>query len=163
MSKKVTTKIYKLLEKLNPEQPKRTTFEEAWDIFSKEFGLDLDIYTDVKDVTVITLSRNEEELDTYTLTDVFKNGDWDWDVILKMVMEDVIRKKYYKFKKQKKFQKKENPPTPKEESSMLTIDVIKKRKQQLYMKIRNWKAKGKSTKELELEYNEIVNMLKNIR
>lgn len=162
MSKKVTTKIYKLLEKLNPEQPKRTTFEEAWDIFGKKFGLDLDIYTDIKGVTTIILCKAEEELDTYTLMDVFKNGDWDWDMILRLVMEDVIRKKYYKTKKQKKSQKKEELSTPKEESSILTIDTLKKRKQQLYMKIRNWKAKEKSTEELEVEYNEIVNMLKNM-
>lgn len=96
-SKKASTKIIEIVQKIDPSRSKLTTYDEAWEVISKEWGLTGDLKT-TKDTTTFLLTVDQDITTPihkfeWNTTDVFEEGDWDWTTIFGDVLKYVIKNK----------------------------------------------------------------------
>jgi hypothetical protein len=115
---------------------------------------------------------------TWTKKESFneKEGDWNWDLIYKDVLQAIIKDKLYKrpkigkraaakLAKEKeeaaKLEAKKAAKKQAEEKLQMDIISAKKRKDNLSVKISDWKKKGKDTSELRKEWEMLRDFLKN--
>lgn len=154
LTRKATTKIIDLVQAIKPGTSKNTSFDEAWDIIANYTDISIEMICDVNDNTFIKLYKGDNEIGRLELKNSFirEKGDWDWNIIYKEIIEYMMKNKFVKKPRlQKKVQSEPNNIYNKKQDP---IDPDrKKKKMALYMKIRNWKKKGKDTTELEKEYN----------
>lgn len=165
-TKKTSTRILKEVLKVKPNASKLTTHDQAFVILMTEWDLELSVET--KKTTICQLYRDGEVVYKWEFKDIFKEGDWDWNVIYKTVLEDVIKNKLYKRPKltkrqikQLEEQKKLEPkiaPTPK-----IDIKELRKRRDNLSVKIWDWKKKGKDVVALEKELDDLKQQIKNYK
>lgn len=175
-TKKATARIITEVLKLNPKVSKLTTLDQAYTMLMEAWDIELSI-GESNGITNCSLYRDDFIVYNWEFENIFdyKIGDWDWDVIYKKVLEDIIKNKLYKRPKltkkkqkeldeQRKKQKEldEQPEIiPEKPKETPTPQELRKRRDNLSMKIRNWKKKGKDISELEKELNEIKMMIKN--
>lgn len=106
-TKKATAKIYNELAKLDKNTPKLTTLDQAFVILMDKWELELDVIMEKRNTTC-SLYRNEEKFHTWDFEDkvwIDKTGDFDWDIIYKTVLEDIIKLKLYKAPKKTRAKK----------------------------------------------------------
>lgn len=171
-TKKTSARILKEVLKVDPKASKLTSHDQAFVILMTEWDMELSVET--KKTTLCQLYRDNEVVYKWEFKDIFKEGDWDWNVIYKTTLEDIIKNKLYKrpklTKKQLKQkeeakkleeQKKLEPkvePTPK-----IDIKELRKRRDNLSVKIWDWKKKGKDVVALEKELDDLKQQIKNYK
>lgn len=177
-TKKATAKILKEVLKVNPRASGRTTLDQAFVILMTVWDMELSVETSMG-ITTLTLHRDGDKAETWELKNAWdsKIGDWDWDTIYKLVLEDIIKKKLYKRPKlgkraRAKLDKekaeaeakaaKEVMEKQKAEDEIKYIEDLKKRKGNLQVKKSDWKKKGKDISEIEKEIDDINNTLKKL-
>lgn len=191
-SKKASSSIISLVQAIDSSKSKLISYDEAWEVISKYTGIDGGIYNSIKtDKTVFTLSIKSDDEDIeigkieFDSKDVFLDGDWDWTVIFKTVIEYMIKNKLVKKPRTKKGGSKSDgkyvlkrsktaqiskisteltKSLPKEEKAVKSQDIqeLRKKRFKLSCKISNWKKKGKDITQLEKEYNELRQIIKNM-
>jgi predicted SprT family Zn-dependent metalloprotease len=189
-TKKANATVMKQVLKVNPNASGRTTFDQAYVILMTEWDLEGDLVSTTTETT-FKVWRDGEVCHTLTWPKKKsfneKEGDWDWDLIYKDVLQVIIKEKLYKrpklgkraaakLAKEKEEAAKKAEALPKKEaaenaakkekaakkaSAEKDIELLKKRKKQLYMKIYNDKKKGIDTSHLQKEHDELVNRIKN--
>lgn len=179
MSKKASAKIWNVASKFKTNLSKNTSYDEAWEIIAEAGDLECSIYTNKLNHTKFTLYRGDEVISEYDLNNVFEEGDYDWTVIYKTVLDDIVARRLYKKQKiSKRSQKKKDEvptkqikeckPKIKEETEKSNGDIeqpqskeeLKRLKFNLKMKIKNWSNKGKDVSELRNELDILENKLK---
>lgn len=176
-TKKANAYIMKQVLKVNPKASGRTTFDQAYVMLMTEWDLEGDLVSTTTETTFNVLRDGEV---CHTLTwpkkDSFneKEGDWNWDLIYKDVLQAIIKDKLYKRPKigkraaAKLAKEKEEAAklaTEKaakkqaEEKLLMDIEETKKKKNNLSAKISMYKRKGKDTSELRKEWEELRNFL----
>ena len=58
-SKKASTKIIEIVQKIDPSRSKLTTYDEAWEVISTERGLTVDLKT-TQDTTTVLLTVDQD-------------------------------------------------------------------------------------------------------
>lgn len=177
-TKKSTARILKEVLKHQSSASGRTTFDQAYVILMTAWDMDGDIETKASGETIFKIWRDGEVVKIMTWDSGgwnMKVGDWNWDIIYKDVLESIIKEKLYKrpkigkraaaklAKEKEEAAKRAALKAKKEEAAqkaLKDIEQLKKKKSSLYMKIWDWKKKGKDTTELEQEYDRVVNSLK---
>lgn len=178
-TKKASARILKEVLKVNPKASGWTTFDQAFVTLMTQWDMELSIETSGRD-TVCGLWRDGEKIHTWNFKDAWdwKEGDWDFNTIYKTVLEDIIKEKLHKRPKlgkraQKKYEEEkaarlkaeaekelraEKPK--KQELPKAHIDDLRKRRDNLSVKIWDWKKKNKDVTLLEQEMNEIKEQIK---
>lgn len=178
-TKKANAIVMKHVLKVNPNASGRTTFDQAYVILMTEWDLEGDLASTTAETT-FKVWRDGEVCHTLTWTkkDSFneKEGDWNWDLIYKDVLQAIIKDKLYKrpkigkraaakLAKEKeeaaKLEAKKAAKKQAEEKLQMDIISAKKRKDNLSVKISDWKKKGKDTSELRKEWEMLRDFLKN--
>lgn len=178
-TKKANAYIMKHVLKVDQKASGRTTFDQAYVMLMTEWDLEGDIVTTTTE-TIFKVWRDGEVCHTITWprTKSFneKEGDWDWDLIYKDVLEAIIKDKLYKRpkigkraaakltkEKEEEAKKAREEKEKKEAAEQLCIDIAaaKRRKDNLSVKISDWKKKGKDTSELRKELEMLKDFLKN--
>ena len=106
-TKKATAKIYNELAKLDKNTPKLTTLDQAFNILMTNWDLEMDVIMENR-FTNCSIYRNDERVYTWSFDDkvwIDKTGDFDWDIIYKTVLEDIIKLKLYKTPKKPRAKK----------------------------------------------------------
>lgn len=176
LTKKASSKIYNVVIKFQPKASKLITYDEAWEVIAKEGNLEGELETKRNGVTKFILYKNDEVVHEYDLTGTFKPeiGDWDWTTIYKTVLEDVVSRRLYKNVKIKKSKKSLEKPTsiekpiskkesPKKEEKVIDIKELRRQRDNLSVKIWDWKKKGKDVVELEKKLEQLKEELKSIK
>lgn len=191
-SKKASSSIISLVQAIDSSKSKLISYDEAWEVISEYTGIDGGIYNSIKtNKTVFTLSIKSDDEDIeiskieFDSKDVFLDGDWDWTVIFKTVIEYMMKNKLVKKPRTKKDGSKSDgkyvlkrsktaqiskisteltKSLPKEEKAVKSQDIqeLRKKRFKLSCKISNWKKKGKDITQLEKEYNELRQIIKNM-
>jgi hypothetical protein len=191
-SKKASSSIISLVQAIDSSKSKLISYDEAWEVISEYTGIEGGIYNSIKtNKTVFTLSIKSDDEDIeigkieFDSKDVFLDGDWDWTVIFKTVIEYMIKNKLVKKPRTKKDGSKSDgkyvlkrsktaqiskisaeltKSLPKEEKAVKSQDIqeLRKKRFKLSCKISNWKKKGKDITQLEKEYNELRQIIKNM-
>lgn len=175
LAKKASVKVWTVASKFQPNLSKNTSYDEAWEIIANEGDLEGEIETSRFNQTKFILYRGEEQLKVYELGNIFKDGDYDWTAIYKTVCEDVVARRLYKKPKlSKKAQKakdeeiakqiqirkekeqKEEAERLKEEAKTESyehtpITELRRLRDNLKMRIWDWKKKNKDITPLEIE------------
>lgn len=178
-TKKANAYIMKQVLKVNPKASGRTTFDQAYVMLMTEWDLEGDLVSTTTE-TMFKVWRDGEVCHTLTWTkkESFneKEGDWNWDLIYKDVLQVIIKEKLYKrpklgkraaakLAKEKeeaaKLEAKKAAKKQAEEKLQMDIISAKKRKDNLSVKISDWKKKGKDTSELRKEWEILRDFLKN--
>lgn len=178
-TKKANATVMKHVLKVNPNASGRTTFDQAYVILMTEWDLEGDLVSTTTETT-FKVWRDGEVCHTLTWTkkESFneKEGDWNWDLIYKDVLQAIIKDKLYKrpkigkraaakLAKEKeeaaKLEAKKAAKKQAEEKLQMDIISAKKRKDNLSVKISDWKKKGKDTSELRKEWEMLRDFLKN--
>lgn len=169
LTKKASSRIYNVVIKFQPKASKLITYDEAWEVIANEGNLEGEVETKRNGDTKFILYKNDEIIHTYNLTGTFKPeiGDWDWTTIYKTVLEDVISRRLYKNAKKSK-KKLEKPvsiekPLSKKEEKVIDIKELRRQRDNLSVKIWDWKKKGKDVTELENKLHQLKEELKNIK
>lgn len=176
-TKKANAYIMKQVLKVNPKASGRTTFDQAYVMLMTEWGLEGDIVTTTTETT-FKIWRDGEVCHTLTWPREKsfneKEGDWDWDLIYKDVLQVIIKDKLYKRpkigkraaaklakEKEEEAKKARVEKEKKEAAEQLNLDIAaaKKRKNNLSVKISDWKKKGKDTSELRKEWEMLRDFL----
>lgn len=171
-TKKTSARILKEVLKVKPQASKLTSHDQAFVILMTEWDLELSVET--KKTTICQLYRDNEVAYKWEFDDIFNEGDWDWNVIYKTTLEDIIKHKLYKrpklTKKQlkqkeeaRKLEEKANQEKQKPVVPQLSIDDLKKKRSNLSAKISNYRKKGKDVTSLEHEMDEIRKLIKNTK
>lgn len=100
-TKKASARIMKEVIKVEPKVSLNTSFDQAFCILMEHWNLTLgvEIHNKTKhDDTICTLYKDDEIATTWTMPDIFDESvhDWDWNVIYKTVLEDIIKRRLYK-------------------------------------------------------------------
>lgn len=190
-TKKANATIMKHVLKVNPNASGRTTFDQAYVLLMTEWDLEGDLVSTTTETTFKIWRDGEVCHSLVWPKKVAKNekeGDWDWDLIYKDVLQAIIKDKLYKRPKlgkraaaklakekeeaakkaeleAKRVEKEEAAKKAKETAKASTerdIELLKKRKKQLYMKIYNDGKKGIDTSHLKKEHDEIVAKIKKL-
>lgn len=190
-TKKANAYIMKHVLKVNPNASGRTTLDRAYVLLMTEWDLEGDLVSTTTETTFKIWRDGEVCHSLVWPKKVAKNekeGDWDWDLIYKDVLQVIIKDKLYKRPKlgkraaaklakereeaakkaaleAKKAAAEKNAKKAKEAakaSAEKDIELLKKRKKQLYMKIYNDKKKGIDTTHLQKEHDELVDRIKNL-
>ena len=106
-TKKATAKIYNELAKLDKNTPKLTTLDQAFNILMTNWDMEMDVIMENR-FTTCHIYRGDERVYTWSFDDevwIDKTGDFDWDIIYKTVLEDIIKLKLYKTPKKSKAKK----------------------------------------------------------
>lgn len=111
ISKKASANIISLVQSIDPNASKLTSYDEAWDIISEYGGITGNLYTGKnkkQSKTKFELIKESNDSIIYTFEwdnkDVFADGDWDWTKIFKEVLEYLIKNKLVKKPRKKKTQ-----------------------------------------------------------
>lgn len=109
VSKKASTKIIEIVQKIDPSRSKLTTYDEAWEVISKAWGLTGDIKT-TKDSTTFLLTVDQDTNNPihkfeWKNSEVFEDGDWNWTIIFGEVLKYIIKNKLSNPKNIKKLTK----------------------------------------------------------
>ena len=150
VSKKASTKAVDFLVKLTGKPyGLSTSWETVYNIASEKMGLEMDVRTTslkYGDNTTLTYYKGEEKAGESVLpnADAFDKsaGDWQWNYIYKTAVEWMMGSTKKK--------------TKRASAAITGVEDLRKKKHQLYMKIRYMKGKGQDTKALEKEYSEIT-------
>ena len=96
-TKKASARIIKEVQKIDPNAPLTTTFDQAFVLLMTTWDMELGIET-TKAVTTCAISRDGSIVHTMKFDNVWddKMGDWDWNVIYKDVLEHIIKTRMYK-------------------------------------------------------------------
>lgn len=178
-TKKANATVMKHVLKVNPKASGRTTFDQAYVILMTEWDLEGDLVSTTTETT-FKVWRDGEVCHTLTWTkkESFneKEGDWNWDLIYKDVLQAIIKDKLYKrpkigkraaakLAKEKeeaaKLEAKKVAKKQVEEKLQMDIEEANKRKNNLSAKISMYKRKGKDTSELRKEWEMLRDFLKN--
>lgn len=108
-SKKASTKVIETVQNIDPTRSKLTTYDEAWEVISKAWGLTGDIKT-TKDSTTFLLTVDQDTNNPihkfeWENSEVFEDGDWNWTTIFSEVLKYVIKNKLNNPKNIKKLTK----------------------------------------------------------
>lgn len=109
-TKKASAKVYKEVLKLDKKAPKSITYDQSFVLLMENWNMELGVEKQLNKPTKCFLYRDDQipfewEFDNNV---VWKDGDWDWNIIYKTTLEDIISKKLYKRPKTtKRNQKKE--------------------------------------------------------
>ena len=181
-TKKANAYIMKQVLKVNPNASGRTTLDQAYVLLMTEWDLEGDLVSTTTETTFKIWRDGEVCHSLVWPKKVAKNekeGDWDWDIIYKDVLQVIIKDKLYKrpklgkraaaklAKEREEAAKKAALEAKKAKeaakaSAEKDIELLKKRKKQLYMKIYNDKKKGIDTTHLQKEHDELVDRIKNL-
>lgn len=179
-TKKASARILKEVLKFVPKISGHTSLDQAFVILMDNWNLELSVmikYNTQK--TKCMLHRDEETIKEYdfdnSLVWIEKSGDWDWNIIYKDILEDIIKNKLYKRPKlgkraQKKLEEAKNKSQQVKEQNQTTqvpkisLDELKKKRNALSSRISIAKKAQKNPNdiaELEKQLNEIKLMIKN--
>lgn len=179
-TKKATAKIFAEVLKVDPKASKLTTLDQAYVILMTNWDMELSIYGSVNASTKVALFRDEEIVYEWEFEKAWMQnvGDFDWDTIYKITLEDIIKKKLYKRpKRSKRAQKKHDEEVakaklergaqekieeipPQKPEPELSLEELKKKRDRISVKLSNWKKKGKDVTELQKEYDELRELYK---
>ena len=177
-TKKATARILKEVLKVNPKASGFTTLDQAFvmlmDHWDLELGIESAHVNKRSNNTVLTLYRDGDKVETWdTKKDLWdsKEGDFDWNFIYKLVLENIIRLRLYKRPKVSKRAAKVVTPEPVEEvatkseivTPTSTVSDLRKKRDTISVKIHGWKKKGKDVTELEKELAEIKAKIKELK
>ena len=176
-TKKANAYIMKQVLKVNPKASGRTTFDQAYVMLMTEWDLEGDIVMTTTE-TIFKIWRDGEVCHTLTWprdkSFNEKEGDWDWDLIYKDVLQAIIKDRLYKrpkigkraaaklIKEKEEAAKKARVEKEKEEAAeQLRLDIVaaKRKKDNLSVKISTWKKKGKDISELRKEWEALRDFL----
>ena len=179
-TKKATAKIFAEVLKVDPKASKLTSLDQAYVILMTHWDLELSIYKPLREPTKVALFRDDLIVKEWKFENGWddKEGDFDWNTIYKDTLEDIIKHKLYKRPKlgkraQKKYEEEvakakvelekqekiEDIPPIKPEPE-LSLEQLKKKKDNISAKLSMWKRKGKDVTELQKEYDEIKELYK---
>ena len=177
-TKKATAKIFAEVLKVDPKASKLTSLDQAYVILMTHWDLELSIGKSVKEPTKVLLYRDGFVVKEWVFENGWddKEGDFDWNSIYKETLEDIIKKKLYKRPKLgKRAQKEYDEKVAKAKMEMesqesqeeiqqvepeLTLEQLRKKRDNLSVKIYNWKKSGKNVDELEKEYESLKEQCK---
>ena len=187
MSKKASSNIISFVQAIDQKASKLTSYDEAWDIISAYGGITGNLITNnykKKHGTVFEIIRESDESIIHKFEwsndKVFCDGDWNWTLIFKDVLDYIIKNKIVKKPRSNKTQissqiskisSKVNKCLPEKKNTVksqenavkidsMDIEELKKKKTALYGRIRDWRIKGKDTTELIKQYNKISELCK---
>lgn len=173
ISKKIPEKLFGFVQSIKPNVSKNTSYDEAWQIIAEYFDIEGEIGTDHKGNTKFTIFKNDKEISSINIPNVFDKecGDWEWTILFKTTIEHLIKNKIIKKPRSSSNNVKNVSPTQnniiynKKSSSnnVYTLDECKRLKSSLYQKIREWKNKGKDTSLLEEQYKQIQETIKSMK
>lgn len=177
-TKKATAKIFAEVLKVDPKASKLTSLDQAYVILMSHWDLELSIGKSVKEPTKVLLYRDGFVVKEWVFENGWddKEGDFDWNTIYKETLEDIIKKKLYKRPKlgkraQKEYDEKvakakmeiesqEDQEEIQQVEPELTLEQLRKKRDNLSVKIYNWKKSGKNVDELEKEYESLKEQCK---
>lgn len=182
LSKKASANIIAFIQKINPNISKQTSYDEAWEVISEYGKITGNLTThhnSKRKVTQFDIIKESDDSVIYSFQwdneKVFCEGDWDWTIIFKEVIEYVIKNKIVKKprktaqisqknSKQYKLSSLTKNSVKSQENDVkidsMSVDELKRKKNALYGRIRDWKIKGKDATELIKEYNKISELCK---
>jgi hypothetical protein len=181
-TRKASARIIKEILKFKPKVPGNTTFDQAFTILMEEWDLEMSIKRKYTGETICQLYRDEETVKEWVYENdsawIEKDGDWDWNIIFKDVLEDIIKLKLYKRPKLgKRAQKKQDEKIAKlkeerikaaefeaKANDKVPFEVLKQKRNQLSSKITNWKKAKRDPieiAELQKQLNEVKLQIKN--
>lgn len=178
-TKKASARILKEVLKINPKASGLTTMDQAFVILMDHWDMYIDVVNS-NGSTLCTLYRDDDKPHNWKFKDMWdpKEGDWDWNTIYKSVLEDIIKLRLYKrpklgkralkkleeAKKNKKVEEVEEVAVTKatltKTEAPVTITDLRKKRDNLSVKIWDWKKKGKDTAELDKELEDIKARIK---
>ena len=98
-TKKASTRIFKELEKINPNISPKTTFQQAFEILMTEWDLEMSVESTTTSTTcniykdnAVAYTFNWTRKESYNERDC----DWDWNFIYKNVLEHIAKTRMYK-------------------------------------------------------------------
>lgn len=96
-TKKASARIIKEVQKINPNAPLTTTFDQAFVLLMTTWDMELGVDT-TNTVTTCAIYRDGSIVHTMKFDNVWddKIGDWNWNVIYKDVLEHIIKTRMYK-------------------------------------------------------------------
>lgn len=96
-TKKASARIIKEVQKINPNAPLTTTFDQAFVLLMTTWDMELGVET-TNTSTTCAISRDGSVVHTMEFDNVWddKTGDWNWNVIYKDVLEHIIKTRMYK-------------------------------------------------------------------
>ena len=103
-TKKASAYILKAVLKENPKASKLTTFDEAFVLLMDKWELEGSVETTKDNITRFQLFRDNEVIKEFTWEGAWleKEGDWNWNLIYKDVLETVLKTRLYKKPKVKR-------------------------------------------------------------
>lgn len=111
ISKKASANIISLVQSIDHNASKLTSYDEAWDIISEYCNITGGLYTQHNSKQSLTIFDIISESTNETIhsiewqnKEVFADGDWDWTKIFKEVLEYLIKNKLVKKPRKKKTQ-----------------------------------------------------------
>ena len=180
-TKKATARILKEVLKVNPKASGFTSLDQAFVILMNQWDMELDVVHD-GEKTSSTLYRDGDKVHTWDFGNIWipQEGDFDWNVIYKKVLEDIIRLKLNKRPKlgkraQKKLEEERAKRKPEVEVEEITepirtkpepkvsLDDLRKKRSNLSAKKSMYKRQGKDTRDLDRELNDIKDQIKNFK
>jgi hypothetical protein len=179
-TKKATAKIFAEVLKVDPKAPKLTSLDQAYVILMTHWNMELSIYKPLHEPTKVALFRDDEIVYEWQFENAWVQnlGDFDWDTIYKDTLEDIIKKKLYKRPKlSKRAQKKHDEEVaiakmerekqekieeipPQKPEPELSLEQLKKKRDNMSAKLSMWKKMGKDVTELQKEYDELKELCK---
>lgn len=96
LTKKANTYILNNVLKINPKSSKNTTYDQAYEILMENWNMEGSIETTRKNLTKFKLFKEDEIIKTYEWNNIFNEGMWDFDIIFRTVLEDIIKNKLFK-------------------------------------------------------------------
>lgn len=181
-TRKASARIIKEILKFKPKVPGNTTFDQAFTILMEEWDLEMSIKRQYTGETICQLYRDEETVKEWVYENdiawIEKDGDWDWNIIFKDVLEDIIKLKLYKRPKLgKRAQKKQDEKVAKlkeerikaaeaevKANEKVPFEVLKQKRNQLSSKITNLKKAKRDPNEiaeLQKQLDEVKLQIKN--
>lgn len=180
-TKKCNAYILAQVLKIEPKASKNTQLHEAFGILFEAWQFEADLYHSSENQTTFTIYRDDLKVEQWNLGNQWdeKNGDFNYNEIYKVVLEDIIKRRLFKRPKlgkkaQKEYDNKvaeakkkkviedttstEEPVVIKIESEP-SIEELKKKRDNLTCKIYNWKKKGKDASEMEQELASVKEQL----
>lgn len=178
-TKKASARILKEVLKVNPKASGFTTFDQAFIILMDHWDMELAV-ENYEGRTNCILYRDGDKVYNWDFKNLWdeKIGDWDWNTIYKTILEDIVKQKLYKRPKlgkralKKLEEEKKNKKVVEVEEDAVTkatltktekpvsILDLRKKRDNLSVKIHDWKKKGKDVTELMKELEEIKEKIK---
>lgn len=182
-TRKATARILKEILKFMPKIPGNTSLDQAFVILMDYWDMELSISLKYNQQnTKCQLYRDEETVKEWEFDNsivwIEKDGDWDWNIIYKDVLEDIIKLKLYKRPKLgKKAQKIQDEKIAKlkieklkaaeaeaKKDEKIPFEILKQKRNQLSSKLTNWKKAKRNPDEiaeLKKQLDEVKLQIKN--